>query len=167
MHPCRIMTGHFNCEISQVSLFKPVRTPCIGVCSTAIGDQVCRGCKRFVHEIDSWNGFSHEQRRLISQRLESFLFQVVSNKLLITDEKKLRAVIEHQQIRFNPDQNAYCWLFDLLKAGASQIDDLSEYGVAVQTAWRDVSLVELRQAIDRDYYTLSCAYYDRYFTQPA
>ncbi|HMW48455.1 MAG TPA: DUF1289 domain-containing protein, partial [Cellvibrionaceae bacterium] len=23
-----------------------VRTPCIGVCSTGIGDVVCRGCKR-------------------------------------------------------------------------------------------------------------------------
>ena len=27
------------------------RTPCIGVCSTTYGDDICRGCRRFRHEI--------------------------------------------------------------------------------------------------------------------
>ncbi|MEC7008614.1 MAG: DUF1289 domain-containing protein, partial [Pseudomonadota bacterium] len=35
---------------------KPIKTPCIGVCSTGIGDSVCRGCKRFSHEVIHWNG---------------------------------------------------------------------------------------------------------------
>ncbi|MDC1160500.1 DUF1289 domain-containing protein, partial [Luminiphilus sp.] len=30
-----------------MSHFAPIRTPCIGVCSTGVGDVVCRGCKRF------------------------------------------------------------------------------------------------------------------------
>ncbi len=27
------------------------RTPCVGMCSTTYGDLVCRGCRRFSHEI--------------------------------------------------------------------------------------------------------------------
>ncbi len=144
-------------------MFKQVRTPCVGVCSTGIGDQVCRGCKRFAHEVVNWNGYSNDQRYLIAQRLEGFLAQVVSNKMLIIDEQRLLAAIKHQQISFKQEQNPYCWLFDLLKAGASQITELSAYGVHRQAGWESQSLVEIKQAIDEDYFTLSCAHYDRYF----
>ncbi|MEL0305883.1 MAG: DUF1289 domain-containing protein, partial [Halieaceae bacterium] len=41
----------------------PIRTPCIGVCSTGVGDVVCRGCKRFAHEVIDWNGYSPEQKQ--------------------------------------------------------------------------------------------------------
>ena len=34
------------------------RTPCIGVCSTTYGDDICRGCRRFRHEITSWINYS-------------------------------------------------------------------------------------------------------------
>lgn len=147
-------------------MFKRVKTPCVGVCSTGIGDEVCRGCKRYIHEVVSWNAYSNEQRHIIAQRLEGFLTQVVSNKLTIINEQQLLAAVTHQQIQFNPDQNPYCWVFDLLKAGASQIQDLSVYGLDFTFEWRDVALVEIKQAIDRDYYTLSCAHYERYFTAP-
>ncbi len=148
-------------------MFKQVKTPCIGVCSTGIGDQVCRGCKRYVHEVVNWNAYSNEQRYLIAQRLERFLVQVVSNKLVIVDQQQLLRAIRHQQIRFVPEQDPYCWVFDLLKAGASQIRDLSVYGLALQRDWQQVPLVEVKAAIDRDYYTLSCAHYERYFYQPS
>ena len=49
-----------------------VKTPCIGVCSTALGGFVCRGCKRFAHEVIDWNGYSHEQKMAIEQRTTKF-----------------------------------------------------------------------------------------------
>ena len=45
------------------------RTPCVGICSTTYGDLVCRGCKRFAHEIDQWNGYALDQRGLVWERL--------------------------------------------------------------------------------------------------
>ncbi|GAB3106483.1 DUF1289 domain-containing protein [Aestuariicella hydrocarbonica] len=144
-------------------MLKRVKTPCVGVCSTGIGDQVCRGCKRYAHEVVNWNAYSNEQRQIIAQRLDAFLVQVVSNKLRILDHAQLLAAIKHQQIQFNSDQDAYCWVFSLLKAGASQIHDLQVYGLAYQPQWQGVSLVDIKAAIDQDYYTLSCAHYDRYF----
>ncbi len=143
-------------------LFKPVRTPCVGICSTGIGDSVCRGCKRFAHEVIDWNAYSHEQRVIIAQRLEGFLTQVVENIIEVVDARLLLQQIKHQQILFKEEQNPYCWVFDLLRAGASQITDLEAYGLRLQPAWRNASLKEVRDTIDQDFYALSCAYYERY-----
>lgn len=142
--------------------FKPVKTPCVGICSTGIGDSVCRGCKRFAHEVIDWNLYSNEQKWLIAQRLEAFLSQVVSNYLLVVDSKRLLLQIRHQQIRFREEQSPQCWVFDLLRAGASQIVDLEVYGLRLQPGCKGMSLREIRDAIDQDFYALSCAHYERY-----
>jgi predicted Fe-S protein YdhL (DUF1289 family) len=143
-------------------IFNPVKTPCVGICSTGIGVSVCRGCKRFAHEVIDWNAYTHEQRLTIAQRLEGFLTQVVQNMIEVVDEKLLFEQIKHQQIQFKKEQNPYCWVFDLLRAGSSQIDNLDVYGLRLQPAWRNESLTKVRDLIDSDFYALSCAYYERY-----
>ncbi len=146
----------------MMPVFKSVKTPCVGICSTGIGDSVCRGCKRFSHEVIHWNAYSQEQRRIIANRLESYLTQVVANRIRVLDETLLLTQIRHQQIQFKPEQSPECWVFDLLRAGASQISNLQVYGLELMPEWRDTSLVTIRDDIDKDYYALSCAYYDRY-----
>lgn len=144
------------------SMYKKVRTPCIGVCSTGIGDDVCRGCKRFAHEVIHWNAYSEEQRRIIAERREGYLANAVRSQLEIVDERMLLAQLRHQQIAFNADQNPYCWVFELLRAGASQIDNPADYGLRPTAQARGVPLTELRRRIDEDFYALSVAYYQRY-----
>ncbi|MDO3384999.1 DUF1289 domain-containing protein [Gilvimarinus sp. SDUM040013] len=143
-------------------VFDPVKTPCVGICSTGIGDSVCRGCKRFSHEVIHWNAYSEGQRRIIAQRLEGYLTQLVENRFTIQDEALLLAQIQHQQIEFKAEQSPYCWIFDLLRAGASQIYDLSHFGIALRDGWRNLPLTQIRDDIDKDFYALSCAYYERY-----
>ncbi|MFV8782393.1 DUF1289 domain-containing protein [Microbulbifer sp. SA54] len=145
-----------------MAIYKKVRTPCIGVCSTGIGDNVCRGCKRFAHEVIDWNAYSEDQRRIIADRRDGYLANAVRSQLEIIDQQVLLSQLRHQQIRFNEDQNPYCWVFELLRAGASQIRDLNEYGLARTAASQGVSLVEVRQRIDEDFYALSVAYYQRF-----
>ncbi|AOS97732.1 hypothetical protein AUP74_02324 [Microbulbifer aggregans] len=143
-------------------MYKKVRTPCIGVCSTGIGDDVCRGCKRFAHEVIDWNAYSEEQRRIIAERRETYLTNAVRSQLEIVDRDLLLAQLQHQQIRFDQDQNPYCWVFELLRAGASQIQNTQDYGLQPTAQARGVSLVEVRRRIDEDFYALSVAYYLRY-----
>ena len=71
--------------IGDYMIFKPVRTPCVGVCSTGMGSSVCRGCKRFAHEVIDWNAYSEAQRRIIEQRLAGFMAQVVGRYLVVED----------------------------------------------------------------------------------
>ena len=140
-----------------------VKTPCIGVCSTGIGDSVCRGCKRFAHEVIHWNAYSDGQKQIIEQRLMSFLAQIVAGKLLVVDEALLRWQLDEQQITYLPGQSPYTWAYQLIRAGASQIDDVSRYGLQLVSAFRETPLKQLRLLIDEEFYQLSRAHYERYF----
>ena len=141
-----------------------VKTPCIGVCSTGIGDRVCRGCKRFVHEVINWNSYSNEEKRLIEQRLGDFLSRCTRNKLRVLDPDRLGQQLRLQQIRYPEHQDVYCWAYALLKAGASQLTDLEAFGLALDAEFRDVPLTEIRRMIEEEFYILSEAYYERYLS---
>ncbi|WP_223826249.1 DUF1289 domain-containing protein [Spongiibacter pelagi] len=139
-----------------------VLTPCIGVCSTGIGDDVCRGCKRFCHEVIHWNSYSEEQKQLIDQRLDGFLVQVMADKLVIDNPDLLEWQLQIQRVRYRNHKDPYIWLFQLLKAGAGQIGETRQYGFTVRKPWRELSLHALRELIDQEFYRLSKAHYQRY-----
>ncbi|MDR3427162.1 MULTISPECIES: DUF1289 domain-containing protein [Silvimonas] len=52
---------------------QPVRpdTPCIAVCSTGLGDDVCRGCGRTFQEVAHWVALTAQEREAVWQRLEA------------------------------------------------------------------------------------------------
>lgn len=142
-----------------------IKTPCVGLCSTVYGDLVCRGCKRFHHEVVHWNAYSDEQKQAVWHRLERLLIQVVAAKLEVFDEQRLRTQLVQRQVRFNPEQSAYCWAYQLIARGARQIRQIDAYGIALLPEFRQRSLSELRDAIDREFFLLSEAHYLRYFAQ--
>lgn len=45
-------------------------SPCVAICSTALGDDVCRGCGRTVQEVAMWVALPEAQKELIWTRLE-------------------------------------------------------------------------------------------------
>ncbi len=145
-----------------MKLFQGIRTPCIGVCSTGIGDSVCRGCKRFDHEVIQWNAYSHQQKFAIDTRLASLLSSVVAWRLAVFDTDRLERQLQLQQIHYEKSRDAYCWLFELLRAGASQIDDPQDYGFSKLAMFENHSLNDIRRDIDAEYYALSIAHYERY-----
>ncbi|MDY0007792.1 MAG: DUF1289 domain-containing protein [Spongiibacteraceae bacterium] len=139
-----------------------VPTPCVGVCSTGIGDTVCRGCKRYAHEVIHWNGYTDEQKQRVMERLDRLLTQIVSAKLDLFDTARLRARLEDQRIRYSRHRAPAMWITELLKAGASQIQTTEDWGFARQPHCADWSLEALRDAIDREFHLLSEAHYERY-----
>lgn len=44
-------------------------SPCIGHCTTVLGDDVCRNCLRTFDEITRWVGMSEEERRAVNRRI--------------------------------------------------------------------------------------------------
>ena len=140
----------------------PIKTPCIGVCSTGVGDVVCRGCKRFAHEVIDWNGYSHEQNEVIDRRLDEFLAQCVANKFRIVDGPLLEWQLKVQQIRIQSHHDPYCHVFAMLKAGANQITSPEQFGFEILPGHSGKSLPVLRDEIDEEFWILSAAHYDRY-----
>ncbi len=147
----------------KASSEKSVKSPCIGVCSTGIGDSVCRGCKRYCHEIIHWNAYSGDEKRAILERVDVLLSQVVKAKLTIDDEGLLKQQMSLQKIRHNSASQPYSWVFELLKVGASQIEDLNDFGCSVLPEFESMSMPDLRDSIDEDFYVLSSVHYQRYF----
>jgi hypothetical protein len=102
----------------------------------------------------------------VDKRLSGFLSQACSHKCTVIDQDLLQWQLDTQLVRYNEEHDEYCWLFQLLKAGASQIREPNKYGFRVHPAWSDLSLVALRDKIDEDFWILSTAHYDRYLATP-
>jgi predicted Fe-S protein YdhL (DUF1289 family) len=147
-------------------LDRPIKTPCIGVCSTGIGDSVCRGCKRFGHEVIDWNGYTLAQKQAVDSRLSGFLSQCVRNTLRVTDKALLQWQLDLQLISYAQHHDEYCWAFSLLKAGAQQIESTTDFGFEIVAPYHLQPLHELRDKIDQEFYTLSEAHYQRYMATP-
>lgn len=139
-----------------------IKTPCVGLCSTVYGDHVCRGCKRFHHEVVNWNLYSEDEKRAVWRRLELLLVQVMEAKLEVFDPVRLRQQLEQRQVRFVPDQSQYCWAYQLIARASRMINRLDAYGIALLPEFRDWALPDLREAIDREFFLLSEAHYERY-----
>jgi predicted Fe-S protein YdhL (DUF1289 family) len=139
-----------------------IKTPCVGLCSTVYGDLVCRGCKRFHHEVIHWNGYDEGAKRAVWLRLEQLLVQVMVAKLEVFDAGRLREQLLQRKIRFVEQQSAYCWAYQLIARGARVIVNIEAYGIALLPEFRDWDLPQLRDAIDREFFILSEAHYERY-----
>lgn len=139
-----------------------IKTPCVGLCSTVYGDLVCRGCKRFHHEVVNWNRYGDEEKRAVLSRLEVLLAQVMMAKLEVFDQALLRSQLEQRQIRFVPEQSPYCWAYQLIARGSRMINQIEAYGLALLPEFRGWPLPDLRDAIDKEFFILSEAHYERY-----
>tara|TARA_B100000902_G_scaffold393170_1_gene446929 strand:- start:118 stop:573 length:456 start_codon:yes stop_codon:yes gene_type:complete len=141
---------------------KSVKTPCIGICSTVFGDEVCRGCKRFQHEIIQWNGYDDDAKRSVLNRLELLKVQIMESRIRITDEGLLKAQLLENKIKFDEDNNALCWVFDLLRSGSQSITNPVNYGFElIDNSVSNLSV--LKKVMEDELFKLSEAHYQRYF----
>ena len=141
---------------------KSVKTPCIGVCSTVFGDEVCRGCKRFQHEIIKWNAYDDVEKRSVLNRLELLKVQIMQSKVMIIDEDLLRSKLHEYKVKFDEDSDSLCWVFDLLRSGSQSIADPSEFGFDLINS-SVLNLSELKKVMEEELFQLSEAHYQRYF----
>ena len=55
----------------QLPRWPEADTPCIGFCSTTLGDDVCRGCGRTSNEVDGWIFLSDQEKAAVWDRIET------------------------------------------------------------------------------------------------
>ena len=140
------------------------RTPCIGICSTTYGDDVCRGCKRFIHEVINWNSFNPEEKESVWKRLEKLKTLIMQSKISIINETLMEEKIEELQLKINSDLNSLSKAFEIVKLTSKSFDDLNEFGIKIVN--KDVSLIDLKEEIEKELYDLSMAHFNRYFVEP-
>ena len=140
-------------------------TPCIGICSTTFGDDVCKGCKRFSHEITNWGKFSSDERAVVNSRLEQFKITILEEKLIISDSNLFESKMNEFSINFNSSLDPVTWIFDLLRASSNEDLNLNDFGIEILPQFSNLSLLELRDLINQEMLQLSEAHYYRFFNR--
>ena len=135
-------------------------TPCLGICSTTFGDEVCKGCKRFSHEIVSWTKYSLEEREIVNDRLEKFKVQILKQRFEIIDKDLFETKLEEKAINFNHSLDPLTWIFDLFRAAGSQSFDIEGFGIKQLSHF---DLKTIRDEINKELLELSEAHHERYF----
>jgi predicted Fe-S protein YdhL (DUF1289 family) len=147
----------YNCAM------RPVRTPCIGVCSTtSFGDRICRGCKRSNVEVINWNRYSEAEKQAVQARINTLTSQIMADKFRIVSLNLLEQVLQDFRIFYDPDLSPYFWLHQLLQKHLYRITSLSDIGVDLQPAFRGQDVRDLLTLINEQLQVLSEAHYERY-----
>ncbi len=141
---------------------KSLKTPCVGICSTVFGDEVCRGCKRFQYEVIEWNSFNDSEKRAVLDRLETLKILIMESKIKVFDATLLKEKLKHFKVRFDEDNNPLCWVFDLLRSGSESIQDPKDFGFNLIND-SVPNLSELKRIMEEELFELSEAHYQRYF----
>ena len=137
-------------------------TPCIGICSTTYGDMICRGCKRFAHEIVAWNGYTDDQRERVWQRLYALRDDATAVYVAIADARALRDAAHLARLERSANMSLLTLAYDVLRRRAPDLNHLHEIGLGVLHADL-VAPIAVRDAIDAEFHLRSVAYFERSF----
>jgi len=137
-------------------------TPCLGICSTTFGDEVCKGCKRFAHEIVSWTKYSPEEREIINLRLEQFKIQILKRRFKIIDADLFASRLDEKAINFNHSLDPLTWIFDLFRAAGSQPINLTDFGIENLVSYDPKTI---KDEINDELRELSEVHFERYFKE--
>ncbi|KAF7276073.1 hypothetical protein GWI33_010948 [Rhynchophorus ferrugineus] len=109
-------------------------TPCAGRCSTVFGDSVCRGCRRFNHEVIHWNRYSDAEKTAVWQRLDAQLDQILIPMLPQHDLNKIMHFLQHKRIRLMPNASLGRKLYHALKLCEKMPACADESGLGLTSA---------------------------------
>ena len=110
----------------------PSLTPCAGRCSTVFGDAVCRGCRRFNHEVIQWNTYTLEQRMMIWQRLDVQLDQILVPMLPHANMLQVEGFIHAKRVRVLDTATKGRKLYHALKLCEKNKSLAEESGLGIQ-----------------------------------
>ena len=128
------------------------------MCSTTYGDLVCRGCKRFSHEIVGWNDYDPDQQERVRSRLVKLHHESVRACVGVYDQILWQLTIE-SMVDAEPTEFAPLVLAVLKNV----VRKPTEAGLEPLGLPRDVSSGDVLRLIDREFYIRSTAYYERSF----
>ena len=150
------------------------RTPCVGICSTTYGDLVCRGCKRFAHEIVQWNGYDAAQQDAVRERLTRLRDEILETLLVCDEPSLLQAALSEAGLTNLTRKEG---LYQLLRFMIRREQSLATAGLALapgtvaqhgptnQTAF-ELDTLHAMQLLDAESYWRAKAHYERNFKVP-
>ena len=151
------------------------RTPCVGICSTTYGDLVCRGCKRFAHEIVQWNGYDETQQDAVRDRLTRLRDEILEALLVCEEPSLLQAALSEAGLTDFAQKEG---LYQLLRFMVRREQSLASAGLALSAGaiaqpepsnqpMSELDTLHAMQLLDAESYRRAKAHYERNFKVPA
>ena len=151
------------------------RTPCVGICSTTYGDLVCRGCKRFAHEIVQWNGYDETQQDAVRERLTRLRDEILEALLVCEEPSLLQAALSEAGLTDFAQKEG---LYQLLRFMVRREQSLAIAGLALSAGaiaqpessnqpTPELDTLHAMQLLDAESYRRAKAHYERNFKVPA
>jgi len=134
-------------------------TPCAGRCSTVFGDAVCRGCRRFNHEVIQWNTYSATQQNAVWVRLDAQLDQILVPMLPFADLRHVEGFVLSKRVRLRPEASKGRKLYHALKICEKNKNFTQESGLGIA----EQQVKALWQEFERRVLALATASYDLAF----
>lgn len=134
-------------------------TPCAGRCSTVFGDAVCRGCRRFNHEVIKWNTYTAQQQHAVWLRLDAQLDQILVPMLPFADLRHVEGFVLSKRVRLRPEASKGRKLYHALKICEKNKKFTNESGLGIS----EQQVKALWQEFERRVLALATASYDLAF----
>ena len=124
---------------------------------------MCRGCKRFSHEIVDWNSYDDAQKETIWERLENFKKQVVGQIVRFKDQYRFQSALEAQKIKEPEDYQAVYLLLQRLVRHSKTLSfaGLENVSPGFESMEGEIDSLLTLQQIDKEIVTRSRAFYER------
>lgn len=132
------------------------------MCSTTYGDLVCRGCRRFGHEVRDWNRYEPHEKRAVLSRLEQLQLQILEPVLAVPEPERLWQACQALRVRgARAEQDPRCWAAELIRMGGDVLGRLEDYGIQLMPAYDGMRTGELSEWLVKNLYARAEAEYDR------
>lgn len=139
-----------------IVMTRTLSSPCIGICSTVYGDNICRGCKRNYREVIDWNRYDEQEKQQIYQRLQQQIEQVVATFIDVIDPAQLKTKLQQangqQPLLYD---SPLFWAYELLRLQAVHITTLADYGLQATADYQALSTKALFTLLDDELYALA------------
>lgn len=131
-------------------------TPCAGRCSTVFGDSVCRGSRRFSHEVIDWNRYTAAQQQFIWLRLDQQLDQIILPIVPLQDAAQLKQFLQSRQVRIPATASLGRQIYEALRLVQRMPDRLTDSGLLLNSE----SIDSIWQEVERRLYALAVASFE-------
>ena len=139
--------------------------PCVGRCSTVYGDAVCRGCKRFSHEVIHWNQYTNAQKEQVWRRIGSLVCQVLPRWVTIERLNTLSRYLDENGLRYPKHLSPYSWALVCLEYFPKHLQALpSATGLRANhrmASKHNQNKTSFMLGLQNELYQISCAYHQR------
>ncbi|MCX7122458.1 MAG: DUF1289 domain-containing protein [Gammaproteobacteria bacterium] len=123
-------------------------TPCIGICSTIYGDEICRGCFRHYQDVIDWNTFDSPKKIEILQMLDQLTMRILKQKINLFDPALLQKKCLEYKLRIRLNWNPHTWAHVLMREGMDKIVQPEKYGFQIKSPFKHLSIAKLVEIID-------------------